>query len=140
MGVAETVYELASITSGTGQHLTDQIANSDRNGCFEYCDGWPESLRQEFGSIMLASAEIIRAGEESDEDAEALLQRGRDYASKSAVLHAICKAECPGAYSLFDDDEALEDLKGEPFIKPCPVSVRLSTALEEAKQALNPAE
>lgn len=133
MGAGQVLQELSDVMMGSGQLVADEIANTTRNGCFEYCDGWPEELRREAGSIMLATVKIIEDCGISDEGKEALLQRGRDYAERCGVVHAICRKECPGAYSLFTEDEELDDANGEPVVKECPVSVRLSTALEEAK-------
>ena len=47
MGAGEILQELSDVMMGSGQLVADEIANTTRNGCFEYCDGWPEELRRE---------------------------------------------------------------------------------------------
>ncbi len=119
--------EVLSVLHGTGQQNADEIANTVRNGCFEYCDGYPDVLNNLTREILLRITSLGVKGEVDTAEKETLLDMAKRYAEIDGKVQAVCRAECPtGALGLFEEDDDNFDDDGNPVIKPCPIKDRLA--------------
>ena len=108
-----------------GQQTADEIANETRNGCFVHCDGWPEAVDDLMRNIIL---ELTDAEAEKRDE---LIAKAKRFSRLYGRVQAVCRAECPGAYSLFGPDDELYEDDETPIVVKCPVKDRLAQVVAE---------
>lgn len=118
--------EVIQAASLDGQAGADELAVSDRNGCFEFCDGFPEELTDEYVGL-------IRDATESSVERDAILARAADHKRVLSGIYSAVRNECPSGYSLFDSDDELYDEAGNPVQRPCPMHKRITETLVELR-------
>lgn len=134
----EFITEVALAMGGSQQQAADAISNETRNGCFEFCDGWPsEKLESDARDIILGLACMVET-DIDDKAKDRLLEKAREYGQRAGAVQSACREECPGAYSLFGEDEDLEDGEGNNVIKECPVKIRLAQVAFQVGQTSKP--
>ena len=130
--------EVASVMGGSQQQQADAISNETRNGCFEFCNGWPsDELEEAERKIFHGLAGMIEV-DVDEKEKDQLLQMAREYGERAGAVQSACRAECPGAYSLFGEGEDLEDDEGNNVVKECPVKIRLAQVAVQAETTVNP--
>ena len=112
---------------GMGQPLEDALVNTSVSGCFEYCDGWPvEQLGGEDVAILVEAISLDGKTSPDPAATEALSKRIDRYAQIAGDIHAVCRSECPGAYTLFDDKKDMDDKAGNAVKRECPKKTRFA--------------
>jgi hypothetical protein len=117
MDSADMLRELAVVMSSS---------DNDNGGCLEFCDGEPVALRAELRAILLASVDMIGNDEPDPSAQAALIERAKRFGAVVTEVEGVCARECDGAYSLFENDADMYDLKGNPVVRTCPIKDRLA--------------